>query len=127
MGESKNDHFYDFGIFERVPGSQNQLFSYLETPRYLNKSRRSLEHFENIIVINPNMSTISFLFFWKRQAQKKDEDPSKKILNLLDIGRLRNQETKKPWNHETMKPRNPSTYRLPPLHYDCPYRPLLFH
>ena len=41
MGEPQNRHFYDFGIFGRVQTLQNQLFSSLETPRYLKKSRNN--------------------------------------------------------------------------------------
>ena len=49
MGEPKNPHFYNFGIFERVPGPQNQLFLSLETPWYLNTIKKQSE----IIWTNP--------------------------------------------------------------------------
>ena len=35
MGEPETHHFYDFGISGRVPGSQNQLFLFVETPGHL--------------------------------------------------------------------------------------------
>ena len=41
MGETETLHFYDFGIFERVPKPQNQLFLSLEAPRHLNKSKKN--------------------------------------------------------------------------------------
>ena len=40
MGEAKNPHVYDFGIFERVLGSQNQVFLCFETPRYLKQIKK---------------------------------------------------------------------------------------
>ena len=36
MGEAQSPHFYDFGIFEPVTKTQNQLFLPLETPGHLN-------------------------------------------------------------------------------------------
>ena len=41
MGESQTLHFYDFGIFERVPEPQSQLFLSLETPGYLNNVKKN--------------------------------------------------------------------------------------
>ena len=41
IGEPQTPHFYDFGILERVPGAQNQLFLSFETPGYLNKFKKN--------------------------------------------------------------------------------------
>ena len=46
MGKPKSFHFYDFRIVERVLERQNQVFSFFETPGYLNKLRKSLEHWK---------------------------------------------------------------------------------
>ena len=43
MVEPQPPDLYDFGIFGRVPGSQNQLLLSLETPGHLNKSMERLE------------------------------------------------------------------------------------
>ena len=40
MGDPQTPHFHDFGISGRVPEPQNQYYSSLETPGYLNKSRK---------------------------------------------------------------------------------------
>ena len=48
MGEPKTPHFYNFGISERVPGSQNQYYLSLETPGHLNKSTKN-QTFESTI------------------------------------------------------------------------------
>ena len=39
MEEPKTPYFYDFWIWGRVPGFQNQLCLSLETPGYLTKSK----------------------------------------------------------------------------------------
>ena len=44
MGETENPHFYDFEIFGRVSEPQNQLFLSLETPGYLNWSKKTPNH-----------------------------------------------------------------------------------
>ena len=41
MGEPQNHHFYDFGIFERVPAPQNQLSLSLETPGHLKQIKKN--------------------------------------------------------------------------------------
>ena len=51
MGETKTPNFYDFGIFERVPKPQNQLFLSLETPGHLKNQENSLEHFFKILFV----------------------------------------------------------------------------
>ena len=56
MGEPKNPHFYDSGFFGRVPELQNQHYLSLETPGYLNESRKFPGTLETIIFfININM------------------------------------------------------------------------
>ena len=37
MGEPQTPHFYDSGIFERVPGSRNHSLLFCVTPGYLKK------------------------------------------------------------------------------------------
>ena len=58
MGEPETPHFYDFGISGRVPGSQNQLFLFLETPGYLTKSRKPLEAFPINMFVNRKVSEL---------------------------------------------------------------------
>ena len=45
MGEPKNPHFYNFGIFERVPELQKHYYLFYETPEYLQKSTKFLGTF----------------------------------------------------------------------------------
>ena len=40
MGEPQTPHFYDFGTFGHVQGSQNQRFLSLETPGYLERDKK---------------------------------------------------------------------------------------
>ena len=35
MGEPKNPHFYDFGIFEPVAEPQHQVFLFADTPEHI--------------------------------------------------------------------------------------------
>ena len=46
MGEPQTPHFYDFGTFERVLSSQNQLCLSLETPGHLNKIKKKTTYVE---------------------------------------------------------------------------------
>ena len=58
MGETKTPHFYDFGILGRVPGSQNQLFSF-EAPGHRNKIKQIPGTFlKHINLININVLAI---------------------------------------------------------------------
>ena len=43
-GDPQNPHLYDFGTFGRVPEPQNQFCLSLETPGYLNKIEKILNH-----------------------------------------------------------------------------------
>ena len=53
MGELKNPHLYDFGIFGRVPEPQNQYYLSLETPGYVKQFKKQLWIIcENIIFID---------------------------------------------------------------------------
>ena len=57
MGEPKNPHFYDFGIFGRFQTPQNQLriFIFGDT-RIPKKTRNNLECFlKNIVFVNLNI------------------------------------------------------------------------
>ena len=56
MGESKNPHFYDSGIFGRVPEPQNQYYLSLETPGYLKQFKKSQLVSNNISFINIKIS-----------------------------------------------------------------------
>ena len=51
MGEAHTPHFYDVGICEPIVKPQNQLRLSLETPGYIKKSRKVLEHVLNVIYI----------------------------------------------------------------------------
>ena len=48
MGEPQTPHSYDFGSLERVPGSQNQLFLFLETPGYLKQIDKIFKRVQQI-------------------------------------------------------------------------------
>ena len=50
MGEAENPNFHDFGLFGRVPEPQNQYYSSLETPEYLNQFKRNPEAFWKPII-----------------------------------------------------------------------------
>ena len=52
MGEPQNQHFYDLGIFARVPDPPNQLSLFLETPEYLKNKEKPLGSFNKYYVIN---------------------------------------------------------------------------
>ena len=98
MGEPKNPHFYDFGIFEPSPSPKtNYVFLSLETPGYLKQSRKYGTMFEQIIVINLETLEIEksemLEQIWKRPAPKNDEKSLNKILNILD---MRSISTDKP-------------------------------
>ena len=43
---SKNLNLYDFGIVGRVLEPQNQYYVFLETPGYLNSSKKMPNHFQ---------------------------------------------------------------------------------
>ena len=62
MEEPQTHHFYDFGIFERVPEPQHQLFLSLETPGQLRQIKKTpLEHLKHIMFINLKMLEIQKL------------------------------------------------------------------
>ena len=69
-------HFYDFGTFERVHGSQNHLFPSLETPGYLKNQEKSWDIFKKQYVYEI-WKSICLTNFEKTGAEN-DEDPSKK-------------------------------------------------
>ena len=51
MGEPETPHLYDFWTLGRVPGSENQLFLSLETPRYQKASKKTPVTFLNILCL----------------------------------------------------------------------------
>ena len=136
MGEPENPYFYDFWIFGRVPGSQNQLCLSLETPGYLSKPNENTWSILRIFFANLKMSEHPTC--WKcskRRAPGNNEDPLNQILKSLDMIlisiknmgwkfgnmvptsfenikgflNLRNQENKQPGNFETKKPKTTKT------------------
>ena len=74
MGEPKNPHFHDFGIFERRQASKPILFIFvsLEAPGYLKQTKKNPWYiFENIIFIHLEMSkTPEMSTFEKTRAGK---------------------------------------------------------
>ena len=108
MGELQNPHFYDFGIFERVPGSPNQLCLFLETPGYLTKIKKNLGLKKN--------SEIHVLKCSEKTAPKNPEDSSNKVLEnwIRDHYLSKNIKWRfsKPRYFETRKPRNFETKKL---------------
>ena len=71
MGEPQNPHFYDFGIFERVRGSQHQLCLSLETPGHLTKNQEILERFEDIIFISKLWKPNQHLYNVRKGGRRK--------------------------------------------------------
>ena len=130
MGEPQTPHFYDFGTFEHVLSSQNQLFSSLETPGSLTKIRKIPSIYKKYSFWKfQHAGTLKCCQFSKRRAPTNEEDPSKKSKKSWmwnqylpesrkwqfgiflkrqhqETNKLWNQETKTLWNFETKKPRN---------------------
>ena len=88
MGETKNLHFYDFGIFEPVAKPQHQLFLSSETPRHLKKSRRipkccsQYYFYKSQNFVNQQMTILE-----KAGAEKSRLSVSD-ILRILDMGSI---------------------------------------
>ena len=84
MGEAKNSHFYDFGIWGRVPEPRNQLFLSFETPGHL----KQIKHppLEQFVKNNVSMNLIipEIHAFSNFRAPENDEDPLNTILKILD-------------------------------------------
>ena len=86
MGEPENHHFYDFGTFERVPGSQNQLFIFGDTPGYLNKLKKKPWNISGRYgVINLKIPNLIFRHIWNIWGTTNDEDPFNNFLRILDM------------------------------------------
>ena len=85
MGESKTVHFHHFWIFEPVISSQHQLFLHLATPGHLKPKKTS------VFFVFINLGIVKLQKMWhfsKRWAPKNDEDPSKEISKLLNMGSI---------------------------------------
>ena len=52
MGETETHHFYDFGIFGRVPEPQSQYYLCFETPGCLKSQETPWKMFGNIMFVN---------------------------------------------------------------------------
>ena len=95
MGEPETPHFYDFGVFERVPEPQNHVFLSLETPGYLTKIKKHPWNIvKHIFFINPKCWESRILtFFEKARTNKhnknvctdKSRRSSDKILRSLNM------------------------------------------
>ena len=89
MGEHQTPHFYDFGIFERVLSSHNQLFLFLDTPGHLKQIKKILGRFEaSYFLKSQNLELQVVCYFWKRRAPKNPDDPFHKILKISDMGSM---------------------------------------
>ena len=129
MGETKNLHFYDSGIFERVPERPNQIFVSFETPGYLKQIKKHPSDIFERICCYQDFGKSIFCQFWKRWAPNNEEDPSKQFLNISDMRSICSRkhemtiwyffETKNSRNQETKKPRNKNKEPV-----FSPYRPL---
>ena len=69
MGEPKHPHFYDFGIFGRVPEAQNQLCLSLETTGCLKQSKKIPGPF-NMIAISLKLLASESLKMLEKAAAK---------------------------------------------------------
>ena len=61
MGEFKNSHFYDFGIFGRVPEPRNQFFIFGDTKIPKTNQEESLEYFSKVIPLKISKVRTSFV------------------------------------------------------------------
>ena len=130
MGEPKNLHFYDFGIYGRPPSPKPTIFISGDTRTHKTNQETNRSIFT--IIMFPIVWQ-----FWGRRAPTKDDDASNKLLKILDMGsisikehemehemefryiletlietnkprisetkKVRIFETKNPWNQETKK------------------------
>ena len=128
MGEPETPHFYDFKIFGRVPGSQNQYYLSFETPGDPTTIKKNPWDLNKCFYKYQSCGNPTCWQFSKRRASENPADPSNKILEILDMGSLsiksmewicgkslklwnqetKKQKTKKPGNQQTQikKPRN---------------------
>ena len=81
MGEPKNLHFHDLGIFGRVPEPQHQYYLFVETPGYLNKSRNHWNMLETHSFYEyQNVGNPKVWKLWKNGLRTKSDDPSNDFL-----------------------------------------------
>ena len=140
MGESKNLHFYDFGIWGRVPAPQNQYYLSLEARGDFKKAKINQTHFWKTPYIFHIFQNVGNCKIGKSWAPRNLDDPFNKILKIMDMGSIfsrkhemeiwyislkwRKQETlkprnQKPRNFESKKPKNQETKNpLTPQHTD---------
>ena len=85
MGETETPHFYDFEIFERPLSSQNKLCLSFETPRQPTKSRNETQTFRKYVSTSRNFGTPKLLTIFEKMGAGNDEDPSKKVSEILDM------------------------------------------
>ena len=108
MGETKNVHFYDFGTFRRVLGSQNQMCSSLETPGHFKRINKIPTDFEirtfetsqhgGNAKVRQSLKTTD--------AAKTPDDAFNLILKILDIRSISSRNIPTP-RHTDSHPRNP--------------------
>ena len=83
MGEPRTPYFYDLGISGRGPGSLQQLFLSVETPRYLKNPRTPKSFLKDPYKLRnlgkPNFETL------ERRTPTNPEDPPNKFLKILDM------------------------------------------
>ena len=86
MGETETPHFHDFGTFEGVPDSPNQLFFIFgdtKIPETIEKVPNTFSR--NIMCITLKVWASTILFFLESWAPPNDEYPSNKILKILEV------------------------------------------
>ena len=85
MGEPQNLHFYDLGIFGRVPEPQHHLFLSLETPGYLKQiQKKPLGVFINMFY-KSHFVEFEELEILEKSDTENPDDPSNNILKVLDM------------------------------------------
>ena len=90
MGKPINPHFYDFGIWGRVPEPQNQYYLSLETTGYLKELRNTPCNILNhMISINIEKLEIHLLDNYRKDVRRKNPtDPFNKLLKIFDMGSI---------------------------------------
>ena len=70
MGETKNHHFYDLGIFEPTTKPQNQQFLSSETPGHLKQIKTKPKPFVKDMFINLGILKLQFLDTFRKDRHR---------------------------------------------------------
>ena len=85
MGETETPHFSEFGIFGRVPSSQNLYYLSLETPGYPKYFKTNPKPFLGTLILG-NFKTWEIDHFDKIEKTRvgNPADPSNDFLKILN-------------------------------------------